>query len=128
MKNRTWAFLFAGLAAALLLVWKLLPGGAGDQVEIYQNGTLAQTIQLPHAGPPETIEISGPVGGNTIEISEDGVRVLSADCPDQICVAHGYLREGTGPIVCLPNRLVIRFAGDKKENGIDAVAGGRSLP
>ena len=128
MKNRTWAFLFACLIAALLLVWKLLPGGAGNQVEIIQNGTLVQTIQLPRTGAPETIEISGPAGGNTVEISENGVRVVSADCPDQICVAHGYLREDTGPIVCLPNRLVVRFAGDTKETGVDAVAGGRSLP
>ena len=128
MKNRTWAILFAGLAAALLLVWKLLPGGSGSKVEIFQDSTLVQTIQLPHTGAPETIEISGPAGGNTVEISENGVRVVSADCPDQICVAHGYLREDTGPIVCLPNRLVVRFAGDTKETGVDAVAGGRSLP
>lgn len=128
MKNRTWAFLFAGLAAALLLVWKLLPGGSGSEVEIIQNGTLVQTIQLPHTGAPETIEISGPAGGNTVEISEDGVRVLSAGCPDGICVAHGILREDTGPIVCLPNRLVVRFAENTNETGVDAVAGGRSLP
>ena len=128
MKNRTWAFLFACLIAALLLVWKLLPGGAGNQVEIIQNGTLVQTIQLPRTGAPETIEISGPAGGNTVEISEDGVRVVSAGCPDQICVEHGYLREDTGPIVCLPNRLVVRFSKEKNVSGVDAVAGGRSLP
>ena len=128
MKNRTWALLFAGLIAALLLVWKLLPGGSGSEVEIIQDGTLVQTIQLPHTGAPETIEISGPAGGNTIELSEDGVRVVSAACPDQVCVEHGYLREDTGPIVCLPNRLVIRFAGEMKQTGVDAVAGGRSLP
>ena len=128
MKNRTWAFLFAGLIAALLLIWKLLPGGAGDRVLIYQDSTLVQTIQLPHTGAPETIEISGPAGGNTVEISEDGVRVLSAGCPDGICVAHGYLREGTGPIVCLPNRLVIRFSNETGGTDVDAVAGGRSLP
>lgn len=128
MKNRTWAILFAGLIAALLLVWKLLPGGAGDQVLIYQDGILVQTIQLPHTGAPETIEISGPAGGNTIEISEDGVRVVSAGCPDQVCVEHGYLRGDTGPIVCLPNRLVVRFSEKTNETGVDAVAGGRSLP
>lgn len=128
MKNRTWAVLFAGLIAALLLVWKLLPGGAGSEVQIYQDGTLVQTIQLPHTGAPETIELSGPAGGNTVEISEDGVRVLSAGCPDGICVAHGYLQEDTGPIVCLPNRLVVRFSNETDRSGVDAVAGGRSLP
>ena len=128
MKNRTWAFLFAGLIAALLLIWKLLPGGAGDRVLIYQDSTLVQTIQLPHTGAPETIEISGPAGGNTIEVSKDGVRVLSAGCPDKLCVAHGYLTAGEGPIICLPNRLTIRFSGETAESDVDAVAGGRSLP
>ena len=128
MKNRTWAVLFAAVIAALLLVWKLLPGGAGSEVQIYQDGILVQTIQLPHTGAPETIELSGPAGGNTVEISEDGVRVLSAGCPDGICVAHGYLQEDTGPIVCLPNRLVVRFSNKTDRSGVDAVAGGRSLP
>lgn len=128
MKNRTWAFLFAGLIAALLLVWKLLPGGAGNEALVFQDGELIKTIYLPHTGQTETVEIPGPAGGNTIEISKDGVRVLSAGCPDKLCVAHGYLTAGEGPIICLPNRLTIRFSGETAEDGVDAVAGGRSLP
>ena len=94
MKSRSWAILFAGLIAALLLLWKLLPGS----------------------------------GGNTIEVSKDGVRVISAGCPDQVCVAHGFLVSGKEPIICLPNRLVIRFQEDARTDGADVVAGGRSLP
>ena len=120
--------LFAGLIAALLLVWKLLPGGGGNTVGVYQDGALVKTIFLPHTGDTETFEISGVAGGNTIEVSKDGVRVVSAGCPDKLCVAHGYLKSGTEPIICLPNRLVIRFQEDARTDGADAVAGGRSLP
>ena len=128
MKSRSWAMLFAGLIAALLLVWKLLPGGGGNTVGVYQDGALVKTIFLPHTGDTETFEISGVAGGNTIEVSKDGVRVVSAGCPDKLCVAHGYLKSGTEPIICLPNRLVIRFQEDARTDGADAVAGGRSLP
>ena len=56
------------------------------------------------------------------------VFVSQADCPDQVCVAHGFLVSGKEPIICLPNRLVIRFLEDARTDGADAVAGGRSLP
>ena len=128
MKSRSWAILFAGLIAALLLVWKLLPGSGGNTVGVYQDGTLVKKIFLPHTGETEMFELSGVAGGNTIEVSKDGVRVVSAGCPDKLCVAHGYLESGTEPIICLPNRLVIRFMEDERLDGADAVAGGRSLP
>ena len=127
MKNRTWGLIFAGLIAALLLLWRLLPGGQGQSVGVYQDGALLRTIDLPYAGQTETFTVSGPAGENTIEVSKDGVRVLSADCPDQICVEHGFLKAGEGPIVCLPNRLVVRFQEETEFDGVDAVAGGRSL-
>ena len=120
--------LFAGLIAALLLLWNLLPGSGGNAVGVYQDGALVKTIYLPHTGETETLEISGVAGGNTIEVSKDGVRVVSAGCPDQVCVAHGFLVSGKEPIICLPNRLVIRFLEDARTDGADAVAGGRSLP
>ena len=128
MKSRGWAMLFAGLFAALLLVWKLLPGGSGHTVGVYRDGELVRTIYLPHTGDPETFEVSGAAGGNTIEVSKDGVRVVSAGCPDQLCVAHGFLKSGKEPIICLPNRLVIKLLHDTRADGADAVAGGRSLP
>lgn len=128
MKNRTWAIIFAVVAAALLLAWRLLPGGRGQSVGIYQDGVLLRTITLRHTAETETFEISGAAGGNMIEVSKGGVRVVSAGCPDKLCVAHGFLKEGGGPIICLPNRLVIRFIDDVRTDGADVVAGGRSMP
>ena len=113
--------LFAGLIAALLLLWKLLPGSGGNAVGVYQDGALVKTIYLPHTGETETLEISGVAGGNTIEVSKDGVRVISAGCPDQVCVQHGPLQKNGGPIICLPNRLTIEWAENASQ--IDALSG-----
>ena len=120
MKSRSWAILFAGLIAALLLLWNLLPGSGGNTVGVYQDGDLVKTIYLPHTGETETFELSGVAGGNTIEVSKDGVRVVSAGCPDQVCVLHGPLRRTGGPIVCLPNRLVVQFSTPSE---LDALLG-----
>lgn len=56
---------------------------------------------------------------NVIEISGGKIRVSEAGCRDNTCVKTGWL-EGGAPIVCLPNRLVIRYAWSGE---IDAVAG-----
>ena len=48
--------------------------------------------------------------------------VTSASCPDGICVNHGYLSARAGPIVCLPNRLVIQYRSSDPADA-DAVAG-----
>ncbi len=36
----------------------------------------------------------------------------SAECPDKICVKHGELKSLNNPIVCLPNKIVIKFEGE----------------
>lgn len=65
-----------------------------------------------------TVEYNG--GSNLIEISGGKIRVREADCRDNTCVKMGWLDSGA-PVVCLPHRLVIRFAAS--ECKIDAVAG-----
>lgn len=127
MKNRTWALIFAALVLALLAVWHFSPGAQGKEIGIFQDGALVKTVTLPENGDVTTLEFDGAAGGNVVEISKDGVRVASAGCPDQTCVKHGYLTASTGPIVCLPNRLVIRFL-EEEGTELDAVSGGRSLP
>lgn len=44
---------------------------------------------------------------NTIEVNKQGVHIVHADCPDQICQKMGYLKQL--PITCLPNHLTITF-------------------
>ena len=36
------------------------------------------------------------------------VFLIEASCPDQICVRHGPTDQTADPIVCLPNKLVVR--------------------
>ncbi len=48
---------------------------------------------------------------NTLVIENGTARVISADCPDQICVRQGAVQFAGESIVCLPHRLVVTVEG-----------------
>ena len=65
------------------------------------------------------IHISTPNGGeNRVYVQEDLVFMDSANCPDKLCVKQGVIRDSTVPIVCLPNKVVVRIEG--RDSGLDA--------
>ena len=65
-----------------------------------------------------TVE-NGNHGYNAITVRDGKIGVSEATCPDHYCMKRGYCNSGT-EIVCLPNRLVIRFLGEQE---IDAIVG-----
>ena len=46
---------------------------------------------------------------NVIFIANNHIKMQSADCPDKVCVNHGELKAGGTPIICLPNKIIIRW-------------------
>lgn len=124
MKTRTWILIFAGLLAVCLAAWLLLPGllPKGSAVGIYQDGKLLKTVDLSAVTGTTTFTVTGDAGENVIEISPGSICVRSADCPDQTCVKHGPLQSGGTPIICLPNRLVIKWLDDT-DTEYDAMTG-----
>jgi len=87
--------------------------------EIYVEGSLEHTVDLNKVTESYTIELPH----NTILVEPGKIRMLSADCPDQVCVRQGVITNAAYPIICLPNKVEIRIIG---ASGIDAVTGGRS--
>jgi len=89
---------------------------------IYQNGELVREIDLSNVTESYEFTLAGEYGSNTVHVDQDGIYIVGAGCPDQTCVLHGPLTSGGTPIVCLPNRVVIRWiSGDHPE--IDARTG-----
>ena len=118
MKTRSWIILLSLLLAVCLLACiPLLISGPAGQAEITSDGVPVTTVDLA-IDQEFTIESSGG-GTNTVTVKNGAIAVTAADCPDHYCMARGFCDGGT-PIVCLPNRLVISFAGDQD---VDALAG-----
>lgn len=58
---------------------------------------------------------------NILEISNGEARMLSADCPDKICMNHKSISKQNDTIVCLPNKVLITVVSET-ENDVDGVA------
>lgn len=110
----------AGAACAAFLL--LRPAGEGTVARITLDGAVVEEIDLSAVTQGYTFTVEGPGGfSNTIQVEPGRIRVLEAGCPDQVCVHQGYISDGTAPIVCLPNRLVIEITGGG--DSLDAAAG-----
>jgi len=119
MKTRTWILLFAilVLVCGALSIPMLLPGEASTHAEIISDGQVMHRVDLRI---DRQITISAHNGGhNTVTVKDGKIAVTEADCPDHYCMQRGYCNSGT-QIVCLPNRLVIRFVGAQD---VDMVVG-----
>lgn len=122
-RNAKVILLLLVLVGAACAVFVLLrPAGTGVVARITLDGELVEEIDLSAVTEPYTFTLEGPGGfTNTIQVEHGRIRVLEAGCPDQVCVNQGYISDGTVPIVCLPNRLVIEIVGGG--DSLDAAAG-----
>lgn len=87
-------------------------------VSIVQDGKELYSLDL-NREEDRIIEVEYEGQVNRIEIRDHRIRVLEADCPDQVCVNMGWL-DSAAPIVCLPHHLVIQSAEQGEE--LDAAA------
>lgn len=118
MKSKTWALILALLLAVCVGASMLLlqPGETAKRVEIQSEGKILYTLDL---SIDQQVTVTTDRGSNTVTVRDGAVAVTEADCPDHYCMNRGYCTGGA-EIVCLPNRLVIRFLGEQE---IDGVAG-----
>ena len=119
MKTRTWILVFALILAICLgaSIFFLMPGETSTHAEISSHGSVVKTVDL-RINQEFTIE-SGSDGYNVITVKDGKIGVSEATCPDHYCMKRGFCNSGT-EIVCLPNRMSIRFLGQQE---IDAVIG-----
>ncbi len=107
--------IITGMAAFLLM----RPDNEGKTAYIYQNDELIKTVDL--SSVTESYEftvISEDGGSNTVRVRSGSIGVVSADCPDGLCVGMGFIGAKGMPVVCLPNGLMIVVEGG--EGDVDA--------
>ncbi|MDR1329345.1 MAG: FAD:protein FMN transferase [Oscillospiraceae bacterium] len=84
--------------------------GAGV-IGVFKDGELLHAVDLDAVSEPYDF-VAGD--DNIVRIAPGEAFMLSAGCRDQICVRHAGLRSGgsyglAGPVVCLPNKVVIKY-------------------
>lgn len=113
--NRFWLLLLGILLLGSGIIGFYFMGGTGTMAVISQKGEVLYEIDLASVKTPYTIEIEGRYL-NIVEVDHNRICVRHADCPDQVCVDTGWIEDGSRPIVCLPNQLVIEI----KDEGMTA--------
>ena len=119
MKTKYWIAILAVLLVLCLLSGFFLMGSGDDasRAEIVSEGKVLHTVDLATAA---TYKVTTEDGGyNVVTVKDGKIAVTEASCPDHYCMHRGFLSGGTD-IVCLPNKLVIRFLGQQE---VDSAVG-----
>lgn len=104
-----------------LCLQTLLPGTQKYIAEIYQDGELLMSIPLWEVNEAYEFTVTQEGGGfNVLRVvpgenalfhgkAPGEIGVISANCPNLLCVHQGMIHSDLLPVSCLPNRLVIRL-------------------
>ncbi|MBQ2953948.1 MAG: NusG domain II-containing protein [Clostridia bacterium] len=117
MDKKNWLVIggIALLAVLLLALVPLLPGteAAEDCVIIRVGDEEYARVPLSQ---PQTITINQANGAvNVVEVTENGMRMASSTCQNQICVHRGWITldnwelMGGAFVSCLPNQVLLEL-------------------
>ena len=108
------------LATAGLLLFNLLKT-QGDYVSVKINGEEKYRYSLSEN--VDTVIYTGENNNqeNRLIIENNQAYIISADCPDKICVGHRPVSNVNESIVCLPHKVVVEIVSDEAENDPDVV-------
>ena len=78
-------------------------------ISIMVNGEEIKKIDFSKNMIGKTYAIETEYGRNVIEIGDESVWVIEADCPDKLDIKQGVIDKPGQVLVCLPNRLIIEI-------------------
>ena len=122
MKTRVILFLLLAAVAASA-AWLLLrkEDAPSPTARITRDGVLLEEIDLDKVEEPRSLVLEDGSGTNTVQVEKGRIRILEADCPDQVCVNQGWISSGAVPIICLPHRLIMEIV--EAGGDLDGAAG-----
>lgn len=107
MKKRDFILIGAILAVILIaFAVMFLVKKDGAYVVVRVNGEEVAKYSLEDEG---EYELNG--GTNILRIEDGKAYLISADCPDHLCVKQGKISKSGETITCLPNRLTVTVYG-----------------
>ena len=109
-KTKFWVILFSAvfvLGAASFFLLRSSGGTGGAVARIWLHGEIVEEIELDTVAVPYEFDITTELGTNRVRVEHGSIAVVSADCPDQVCVRQGAISGGLVPIACVPHELVI---------------------
>lgn len=118
LRDRTFrdvCLIFIFLLVSLLLYFVVSYGGKlGRKVVVSVEGVQIGEYSLAMDG-----EYTLNDGSNFLVVEDGSARVISANCPNKLCVKQGVIRYTGQCITCLPNKLTVTVVGG--DDSVDIV-------
>ncbi len=68
----------------------------------------------------QEVEIPADYGTSLLVIKDGQAKMISAGCPDKICVDHNAISQNYDKIVCIPNQIIVKIEG-AEDADIDSI-------
>jgi len=118
LRDRTFrdvCLIFIFLLVSLLLYFVVSYGGKlGRKIVVSVDGVQIGEYSLAMDG-----EYALNDGSNFLVVEDGSARVISANCPNKLCVKQGVIRYTGQCITCLPNKLTVTVVGG--DDSVDIV-------
>ncbi|MDD7792657.1 NusG domain II-containing protein [Clostridium sp. 'White wine YQ'] len=121
---KKWDIIIIILLVTLSFLPELILGVAlkKDYKETYAQitieGKVYKNIPLSTHKGQDTIEIKTKYGLNIVEVKDNKIAIIDADCPDKICMKPGFIESVGENLVCLPHKLMVEVKGETSEDGV----------
>jgi hypothetical protein len=119
---------FRALDAAIIVLVAAIAVFMGFRIYGNRTGSVHLVIEAPGGSwiykldTDRTVKIPGVNGDTVIQISNGKARITESACPNKTCVAAAPISKKGEWNACLPNKVIIRVAGDDAgTDGMDAV-------
>lgn len=112
------------LLAGLLGSWLYISQLDRDNLTaiVSRDGKVVREINLSTVDEPFRFRVDDGEGGfNTIEVERGRIRVVEANCPEQVDVRQGWISAPHESLVCLPHRLVVSIRSNGEKSPVDGV-------
>lgn len=90
----------------------------GSMAEVYYEDRIVLTIDM---NINREYIVDGALGEVVIEVLDKKIRVKEETSSKHLCSKEGFTNDSLRPIICLPNKIVIKIINKKDNNDIDGV-------
>lgn len=124
---KKWDLIIIGILICLSFIPELVFGIVmgknynGTYAEVTVDGKLYKKILLSEHRGEDQINVETKYGYNLIDIKDQSIRIIDADCRDKICVKSGYISKTGESLVCLPHKLMIEIKSNDNQNDVDVI-------
>lgn len=87
----------------------------GILAEVYYEDKIIMKIDM---NINKEYTVSGFLGEVVIEVKDKMVRVKEENSPKHLCSKEGFTNDSLKPIICLPNKIVIKVVSNSDMDGV----------